>query len=287
MNDEALAVLGGASDARLVSLPPNGSWRPTPREWSDHCPGSDDQTRMTMFHVEHDPEGMPMESMGDLSEEQMALLRHFATLLRGSPHNLLSQRGLTELEERHFPEGVAFARIVPPSERVLDVGSGGGLPGIIVAIMRPDVSVHLLEATAKKAAFLTDAVAALGIPAIVHHGRAEELGDSELRATFDVVTARAVAPLDRLAPLCAPFLRPGGKLYAIKGERWREELDAAGTVLDRLGMAVLETPDSGLQEDRSAGMPLVVVLERTRSRDAGPGTEASDPNGSKLGYINK
>jgi 16S rRNA (guanine527-N7)-methyltransferase len=152
--------------------------------------------------------------------------------------------------------------MLPEGVRLLDIGSGGGLPGVVIAIARPDVSVHLLEATRKKAVFLTESVASLELPVTVHHGRAEELARSALRGSFDLVTARAVAPLERLIPWCAPFLRPEGLLYAIKGERWRAELDAAGNAIAANAMTVRVTPDSVVGPGRDATAPLVVILER-------------------------
>ena len=190
-------------------------------------------------------------------------LQKYAELLRGSPHNLLSPRGLRELEARHLAESVAFAAMLPTGPRLLDVGSGGGLPGLVIAIERPDLQVHLLEATGKKATFLAEAVTALGLDAVVHHGRAEELALGDLRGTFDIVTARAVAPLQRLVPWCAPFLRPGGQLHAVKGERWVEELKEARSALVAHGLAVVRTP----ARDQAPGhetTPRVLVLERTR-----------------------
>jgi 16S rRNA (guanine527-N7)-methyltransferase len=197
-------------------------------------------------------------------EDVAEKLARYAELLRGSPHNLLSAQGLRELEERHFPESVAFAVGLPRTERLLDVGSGGGLPGVVIAIVRPDVEVHLLDATGKKAAFLRHVADQLELPMTVHHGRAEELSGGDLKAAFEVVTARAVARLDKLAGWCAPFLRSGGTLHAIKGERWREELDEAGPVLTRLGLGVVSTPVVP-GDDRASGRidhPLVVVLVR-------------------------
>lgn len=191
------------------------------------------------------------------------ILRRYAALLRGSPHNLLSPRGLDELEARHFPESLAFGAGLPAGPRLLDVGSGGGLPGIVIAASRPDLEVHLLDATRKKTDFLSEAASTLGLTVVVHHGRAEELARGPLAGAFDLVTARAVAPLERLAPWTAPFLRVGGQLHAIKGERWSEELSAAGAELRRQGMVVRSTPTCEPQ-DEGAGTPLVVVLERVR-----------------------
>lgn len=186
-------------------------------------------------------------------------LSTFAELLRDSPHNLLSPRGLEELESRHFPESVAFSEALPTEGRLLDIGSGGGLPGLVIALVRPGLDVHLMDATRKKADFLRDAAASLGLGVEVHHGRAEELAAGNLAGTFDMVTARAVAPLQRLVPWAAPYLRPGGRLHAIKGERWAEELDQACDAIERSGMVVVATPEGGLG-------PRVVVLERKTER---------------------
>lgn len=191
------------------------------------------------------------------------LLERFAELLRGSPHNLLSPRGLGELETRHFPESVAFARSLPAGPRVLDLGSGGGLPGLIIAAARPDLDVHLLEATGKKATFLSEAADALGLDVTVHHGRAEDLATGELARGFAVVTARAVAPMVRLAPLAAPFLAPGGRLYAIKGDRWKEEMTEAEGAVRAAGLTLVGAPEGPRGSTDEA--PVVLVLERRGS----------------------
>ena len=198
------------------------------------------------------------------SEERTDLVERLATyaaMLRGSPHNLLSPKALQELEDRHFPESIAFAAGLPRAERLLDVGSGGGLPGLVIAIVRPDIDVHLLEATGKKARFLSEVGERLELQVSVHHGRAEDLATTPLAARFDVVTARAVAPLERLAGWCGPYLRVGGRLHAIKGERWREELEEARGTIARSGLEVISTPEQQGDESR-APHPAVVVLER-------------------------
>lgn len=177
----------------------------------------------------------------DATEE---LLRRFAASVADSPHNLVSKQARTELLQRHVPESRRFAAVLPGPGRLLDLGSGGGFPGLVIAIVRPDLDVHLLEATGKKAEFLERTGATLGIPVTVHHGRAEELARGPLAGAFDIVTARAVAPLDRLVVLAAPFLCPGGTLHALKGERWREELDRAAPLLPALDLAVVAVPDS-------------------------------------------
>lgn len=210
------------------------------------------------------PTEAPKANRG-ITAPESHLLERYAELLRASPHNLLSPRGLKELETRHFPESVAFARSLPAGPRVLDVGSGGGLPGVVLAIMRPDLSVELLEATRKKADFLGAVASALELPVRVHHGRAEVLAHGPLSGAFDIVTARAVASLDRLIPWTAPFLRPGGTVHAIKGERWAEELEEAQPVLRKHHLAVSSSPaEGGADASTTTEGPRVVVLRAER-----------------------
>jgi len=196
-----------------------------------------------------------------LTEAMASRLADYAEALRVSPHNLLSAKGLEELEARHLPESVAFAQSLPPTQRLLDVGSGGGLPGLVIAIVRPEIEVHLMEATGKKARFLAEFAAAQQLPLTVHHARAEEHARSALAGSFDIVTARAVAPLVRLVGWCAPYLRPGGRLLAIKGGRWASELQEAGDAIRAAGLEVVATPEAEATGASASG-PLVVVLER-------------------------
>lgn len=208
---------------------------------------------------------MVAEESGETREADSEIgsrLSHFAVVLRRSPHNLLSPRALDELEERHFPESLAFAKSLPPGPRVLDIGSGGGLPGIIVALARPDLSVELLDATRKKSDFLQEVAKELDLDIIVHHGRAEELSNGGLAGRFDVVTARAVAPLDRLVLWAAPFVRSGGTIHAIKGERWAEELTAAAGAVRTAGLEVSDVPSEPRSGVLHGDGPRVVVLRR-------------------------
>ncbi len=192
-------------------------------------------------------------------------LRRFAALVRDSEHNLVSRRARDELDTRHVPECVALATMLPQgAQRLLDIGAGGGFPGMVLAIVRPELEVHLLDATAKKTAFLAEAAEALGVHVSVHTGRAEELQRGALAGTFDVVTARAVAPLDRLVAWAVPFLRRGGLLYAVKGERWADELASARSAIGRAGASVVATPEDATWSSGSvgAGHPRVVMLNR-------------------------
>ena len=149
--------------------------------------------------------------------------------------NLTAIKDPSEAWEKHALDALTLVPLlgeVAAGARLVDVGSGGGLPGIPLAIARPDLRVTLVEATQKKAAFLAAVVAALGLTHVeVRAERAETLGAGALRGAFDVVTARAVARLDLLVPLTAPLARPGGLVLLVKGQRADEELAEAKRAL--------------------------------------------------------
>lgn len=125
---------------------------------------------------------------------------------------------------------------IPPDSSVLDVGSGAGLPGIPLAIARPDLEVTLLEAVSKKVAFLEIVAAELGLSVQVVASRAEEAArQPRLRERFDVVVARAVAPLPVLSELTLPFVRVGGKAVLLKGPGVAREVDSGQRAAVALG----------------------------------------------------
>ncbi len=162
--------------------------------------------------------------------------------------------------------------------RLVDVGSGGGLPGLPLKIARPGLSVTLVEADQAKAAFLVRACAALGLREVeVLARRAEEVGqDPGYRESFDVAVARALAPLPVLVELCLPLVRVGGRLLAQKTDR--ENVDAAQRAIDTVGGAmnsVVAAPSSV----RRAGT--IVIVDKTRPTPAAyprrPGVPARRP----------
>lgn len=133
---------------------------------------------------------------------------------------------------------------------------------MVIAITRPDLRVTLLDATAKKVEFLRSFADEEGIDVGTLRGRAEELQHTYGRS-FDIVTARAVAPLGRLVGWALPFLRPGGELHAIKGARWADELKAALPSIQRVGAQVVGVPGKGAptqDESADSAMPRVVTI---------------------------
>jgi 16S rRNA (guanine527-N7)-methyltransferase len=151
---------------------------------------------------------------------------------RGVTQGLLGPREVPRLWDRHLLNCAVVAELIePPRGTLVDLGSGAGLPGLVLAMVLPDMPVTLLEPMERRCRFLTECVAELGLTNVsVLRGRAE---DVTIRT--DVVTARAVAPLPRLADLAMGLVRPGGMVLAIKGRTAAEELKAAGPVLRRIG----------------------------------------------------
>jgi len=179
--------------------------------------------------VDTDP-AVPAEA-GSVFGPAVDAAAEYARLLatEGTVRGLIGPREVPRLWERHLLNSAAIASLVPAGARVVDVGSGAGLPGIPLALARPDLTVTLLEPLARRVAFLTECVHRLGLERVtVVRGRAEEGPIRRQLGGADVVTARAVAPLDKLAGWCLPLLRPGGLLLAMKGSTAAAELAATG-----------------------------------------------------------
>lgn len=196
--------------------------------------------------------------------ERLPLARRYAELLaeQGVERGVIGPREVDRLWERHLLNSAVLAELLPRESRVLDAGSGAGLPGIPLAIARPDLRVVLLEPMARRVEWLREVVTELELTADVVRGRAEEGPVREQWGDQDVVTARAVAPLGRLAAWCLPLVRPGGQLLALKGASAAEELDrdaaevvSAGGIDRRVvscGDGVLEVPTTVVQVQRTS-----------------------------------
>ncbi len=165
----------------------------------------------------------------------------------GVARGLLGPREGQRIWARHIVNCAVVADALTAGQRVVDVGSGAGLPGLVLALARPDVTVTLVEPLLRRTAFLAEVVEDLGLANVeVLRSRAEDVGGR----VFDVATARAVAPIDRLARWTLPLLTPGGTLLALKGSTAAAELAKAGDTLDRLGVSTrtIERYGTGLVE---------------------------------------
>lgn len=169
----------------------------------------------------------------------VALASRYAEILvtAGVERGLIGPREVDRIWPRHLVNCALVSELVPESARVLDVGSGAGLPGLVLAIARPDVAVTLLEPLQRRVDFLAETVVALGLSerVAVVHGRAEDPKIRESLGGSSWITARAVAPLDRLVKWCLPLLRPGGSLLAIKGSTAAAEINRHAAEMRRFG----------------------------------------------------
>ena len=197
--------------------------------------------------------------------DRLPLAERFAAILAdtGVSHGLIGPREVPILWERHILNCAVAQDSFPEQAEVVDVGSGAGLPGLALAIARPDLHLHLVEPMLRRTTWLGDTIEALGLDnCTVHRGRAEEFHGV---LSVPWATARAVARIDKLARWTFPLLSEGGTLVALKGSSAQEELDAAAPLLRRLGMtgaevrshgaALLEVPTITLEISVGAGVP--------------------------------
>lgn len=176
----------------------------------------------------------------------------------GVRRGLLGPREVPRLWQRHLLNCAVVQELIPHGVTVVDVGSGAGLPGLPLALARPDLQVVLVEPLARRATFLTQVVSELGMGVQVRRARAEDMVGS-LQAP--VVTARAVAPLHRLVRWCLPLADPGGRLLAIKGQSVAAEIDRDRAEVRRAGGIVERSVRCGIEVVEPA--TTVVIVRRS------------------------
>lgn len=224
----------------------------------------------------------PPESVrGVCASERLPLLEQYAALLAtdGVVRGLIGPREVPRLWDRHVANSAILTTVIPEGITVCDVGTGAGLPGMVVAIARPDLQVTLVEPLLRRTTFLEEVVTALGLDNVeVVRGRADLLHG---KRDFDLVTSRAVAPLDRLLEWSMPLVAPEGELLALKGSSVVEEIETARPVLEKfrcdepvvieLGGDVLESPTYAVRvswADPSA-LPLHLIRGRASKSSSG------------------
>lgn len=209
--------------------------------------------------------------------DRLDLAVRYAELLAtaGVERGLIGPREVDRLWDRHLLNSAAVEELIEEEARVLDVGSGAGLPGIPLALARPDLLVTLLEPMLRRTIFLTEVIDALGIGVKVVRGRAEDPAVRQRLGTVDVVVCRAVAGLDKLAEWTLPMLDAGGRLLAVKGERADEEVVENRRVMESLGAKAvrvvrcggdyLDPPATVVVAERASTAPTQSLPRRARS----------------------
>ncbi|GAA2500324.1 16S rRNA (guanine(527)-N(7))-methyltransferase RsmG [Terrabacter carboxydivorans] len=241
-----------------------------------------------MTHEALDPVGAPVDppptpaAASTVFGTRLEIAEHFVAILSdtGITHGLIGPRETPRLWDRHVLNCAVVQEAIPVQEhtqQVIDVGSGAGLPGLALAIARPDLHLHLVEPLARRTGWLTGTVAQLGLTNVtVHTARAEAMWD-QLHAPW--VTARAVSRIVQLAEWTLPLLEAGGSLLALKGSRAAAELEESRTALTRLGVV-----DAGVDEYGAAVLaePTIVLrctigegVDRRRFRSRQPSSAGS------------
>jgi 16S rRNA (guanine527-N7)-methyltransferase len=200
-----------------------------------------------MFHVKHvgqseaassvDRATAPPPAASQVFGQRLDLAQRYAETLAnaGVERGLLGPREVDRLWDRHLLNSAAIAELLGQGERVVDIGSGAGLPGVPLAIARPDLTVVLLEPLLRRSEFLREVIGDLGLAVEVVRGRAEDREVREQLGGSDAVVSRAVASLDKLTKWSMPLLRRDGRMLAIKGERAPEEVNEYRRVMEALG----------------------------------------------------
>ncbi|MEU6246874.1 16S rRNA (guanine(527)-N(7))-methyltransferase RsmG [Glycomyces sp. NPDC047010] len=206
-----------------------------------------------------------LASVFGADEDRIALAEGYVGLLStiGIERGLIGPREVPRLWGRHVLGSAVVEELIPQESDVIDVGSGGGLPGIPLAIARPDIWVTLVEPMQRRITFLEEVVATLGLTNIeVVRARADEVSP---RGKADIVVSRAVAPLGKLAGWCLPLARLGGLMLAIKGQSAEEEIKRDANAIRALGGAkasILQCGEYKLSEPVFTVPVTVVEIER-------------------------
>lgn len=197
-----------------------------------------------------DPSELTLEAeptaAAEIAGDRIDVLRAFAADLaaRGEELGLIGPQELPRLWTRHLLNSAVLAPLIQSGGRVADIGTGGGMPGLVLAIIRPDAHFLFIEPMERRCAWLTEQIERLGLDnAEVRRGRAEEFHDA---FEVDQVTARAVTALRKLIPITAPLLRDGGEMLFLKGNAVDAEIEAAAKPLRKYRASDVRVDELGV-----------------------------------------
>ncbi|MFF0817760.1 16S rRNA (guanine(527)-N(7))-methyltransferase RsmG [Rhodococcus sp. NPDC003318] len=201
-----------------------------------------------MFHVEHSESVDIPEAARRVFGDRLGLAQQYHDSLAtdGVERGLIGPREVPRLWDRHLLNCAVIGELIAEGESVVDVGSGAGLPGIPLAIARPDLKVTLVEPLLRRSIYLAEFIESAGLDIRVVRGRAEQSGVVHEVGGADVVTSRAVAPLEKLARWSIPLVHERGRMLAMKGSSAAEEISRDRASLTRLGAGKLEILECGV-----------------------------------------
>ena len=204
-----------------------------------------------------------------LDEVALERLCRYAELLRewNEKMNLTAITDPCGITRKHFYDSLLFFRGISPrpGARIVDVGTGAGFPGMVLKIVRPDLSLTLLDGLNKRLVFLQEVLKQLDLQAETIHARAEEGGrNPRLREQFDISVARAVARLPVLCEYCLPFVKPGGHFIAMKAKSGKEEVQEAENAVSKLGGRVAAMVETALPDGEER---CLIRMEKIRPTD--------------------
>ena len=196
--------------------------------------------------------------------EQFVLLTDIL-LEENEKYNLTAIKEPEKIILNHYADCAALCGAIPEGSKVADIGCGAGFPTLPVAILRPDLKITGIDSTAKRITYVNMAAERIGVTNVkAVCARAEDVGHSELRESFDIVTARAVAALPVLTELCLPFVRVGGRMVAMKGKNALEELHQSKNAIKLLGGKIYATQEIRLVGGEEEMIhPLIIIDKKT------------------------
>jgi 16S rRNA (guanine527-N7)-methyltransferase len=220
-----------------------------------------------MFHVKHVEVSAAPPAAEDLFGSRLDRAQRYAEILAGAgvERGLLGPREVDRLWDRHILNSAAIAELLGADERIADIGSGAGLPGIPLALVRPDLRLTLIEPLLRRSEFQREVAEDLDLDITIVRGRAEDRSVRQQVGEMDAVVSRAVAPLDKLTKWSLPLARPDGRMVAIKGARVEEEIREHRRVMTSLGAVDVRVMRCGADYLDPAATAVVARRESTDS----------------------